>query len=279
MIDADFQYLANFLKGASGLVLSPDKAYLVESRLQPLARKYGLATLTELIARLKVPPSTELRREIVEAMTINETSFFRDTRPFEILRNTVLPALLTARSQRRHLRIWCAAASSGQEPYSVALTLHDDPRLQGWRIELVATDIDTVILEKASAGRYSKFEVQRGLPIQTLLKHFTKISEDSWELNASVRNKVTFRQANLLEDFSILGTFDVILCRNVLIYFDPATKAAILNRMHRQLADDGSLFLGGAETVLGITNRFALSPGQRGLYTKAAPAAAALCAA
>jgi chemotaxis protein methyltransferase CheR len=268
MIDADFQYLAGFLKSTSGHVLSVDKAYLIESRLQPVARRYELSTIGELIARLKLPSAVELRRQVVEAMTINETSFFRDTKPFELFRTIVVPALLQARASSRRLRVWCAASSSGQEPYSLAMMLADDPRLQGWHVEILGTDIDTAILAKASAARYSKFEVQRGLPVQMLLKHFTKVSEDSWELAQAIRNKVTFRQFNLLDDFGSLGVFDAVFCRNVLIYFDPPTKSSILERIHRRLAPDGYLFLGGAETVLGLTGQFAPHAGHRGLYEK-----------
>jgi chemotaxis protein methyltransferase CheR len=268
MIASDFEFLAGFLKTSSGLTLTPDKAYLIESRLQPIAAKHGKGDVAGLITALRSLPSGDLRRDIIEAMTTNETSFFRDTKPFDIFKTEVLTKLIAARSTKKSLRIWCAAASSGQEPYSIAIMLKEDQRLAGWKVELVATDIDTTILAKASAGRYSKFEVQRGMPIQLLMKHFTKLNDDTWEVKPEVRSMVQFRQLNLLEDFSSIGTVDVVFCRNVLIYFDAATKGQVLEKTARRMTDDGYLFLGGAETVLGVSNAFEPSSGHRGLYVK-----------
>lgn len=268
MITNDFEYLANFLKTNSGLTLTPDKSYLIESRLLPVATKHGKGNVSTLITALRMSASSELSRDVIEAMTTNETSFFRDSKPFEIFKSEVLTRLSTARAAKKTLRIWCAAASSGQEPYSIAIMLKDDPRFAGWKIELLATDIDTTILSKASAGRYSKFEVQRGMPIQLLMKHFTKLNDDTWEVKPEIRNMITFRQANLLGDFSFAGIADVVFCRNVLIYFDAPTKGAVLNKISRRLSDDGYLFLGGAETVLGVSSAFEPSVGHRGLYVK-----------
>jgi chemotaxis protein methyltransferase CheR len=203
---------------------------------------------------------------VVEAMTTNETFFFRDKTPFDNFRFAVLPALLDARRISRVIRIWCAAASTGQEPYSLAMALKDlEGVLAGWRIEIVATDLCSEVLEKAQTGIYSQFEVQRGLPIALLIKHFAKIG-DMWQIAPDIRAMVKFRQLNLLGDFSALGTFDLVFCRNVLIYFDQATKMGLLNRLGRATAADGYLVLGAAETVVGLTDSFRTVPDLRGLY-------------
>jgi len=198
-------------------------------------------------------------------MTTNETFFFRDKIPFDHLRE-ILPALMQARANRRSLRIWSAACSTGQEPYSIAMLLKEAGQvLAGWRTEIVATDLSQGVLEKSKSGLFSQFEVQRGLPIQLLVKHFTQIGE-LWQLNADIRSMVQHRQLNLLQDFSQLGMFDVIFCRNVLIYFDQDTKAAIFERLVKQLEPDGMLMLGAAESVVGITDAFKPCPEKRGLY-------------
>jgi chemotaxis protein methyltransferase CheR len=272
---SDYEYLRKLLKERSGLDLSADKQYLVESRLVPLARKSALAGIPELV--LKIRGGAEpLTTEVVEAMTINETFFFRDKIPFDHLKEAIIPALLQARAARRSLRIWCAASSTGQEPYSIAMCLKEaGPALSGWRTEIVATDLSLGVLEKARAGIFSQFEVQRGLPIQLLVKYFTQIGE-LWQLNADIRAMVQHRQLNLLQDFSHLGTFDVIFCRNVLIYFDQDTKAGIFTRISRMIEPDGVLALGAAESVVGITNAFKPYPERRGLYRpNIAPAARA----
>ena len=199
------------------------------------------------------------------AWTTNETFFFRDKIPFDHLRETVLPELMRARANRRSLRIWCAASSTGQEPYSIAMCLKEFASLAGWRVEIVATDLSQAVLEKSRAGIFSQFEVQRGLPIQMLVKHFTQIGE-LWQLNADIRSMVQHRQLNLLQDFSHLGTFDVIFCRNVLIYFDQDTKVGIFDRLARMIEPDGVLALGAAESVVGISDAFKPYPERRGLY-------------
>jgi len=199
-------------------------------------------------------------------MTTNETFFFRDKIPFDHMRETILPALTKARANRRTLRIWSAACSTGQEPYSIAMLLREAGQaLAGWRVEIVATDLAQSVLEKSKAGMFSQFEVQRGLPIQLLVKYFTQVGE-LWQLNADIRGMVQHRQLNLLQDFSQLGMFDVIFCRNVLIYFDQDTKAAIFERLAKQLEPDGMLMLGAAESVVGITDAFKPYPDRRGLY-------------
>jgi chemotaxis protein methyltransferase CheR len=266
---ADYEFLRKLLKDRSGLDLSADKQYLVESRLVPLARRVGLPGLPELILKLK--GGTEaLTAEVVEAMTTNETFFFRDKVPFDHLRQTILPDLLHTRANRRSLRIWCAASSTGQEPYSIAMCLKElSSTFAGWRIEILATDLSQGVLEKSKAGIFSQFEVQRGLPIQLLVKNFTQTGE-LWQLNADIRGMVQHRQLNLLQDFSHLGGFDVIFCRNVLIYFDQETKANIFNRLARVLEPDGYLLLGAAETVVGLTEAFRPCPERRGLYRSSA---------
>jgi chemotaxis protein methyltransferase CheR len=271
----DYEFLRKLLKERSGLDLSPDKQYLVESRLIPLARRVGLAGITELVQKIKAG-SDALTSEVVEAMTTNETFFFRDKIPFDHLRDSILPALLQSRANRRSLRIWCAASATGQEPYSIAMCLKEfASALAGWRLEIVATDLSQGVLEKSRAGIFSQFEVQRGLPIQMLVKHFTQKGE-LWQLNADIRAMVQHRQLNLLQDFSHLGTFDVIFCRNVLIYFDQDTKAGIFDRLAKMLETDGVLLLGAAESVVGISDAFKLCPERRGLYRpNATPAARA----
>jgi chemotaxis protein methyltransferase CheR len=261
----DYEFLRKLLKERSGLDLSADKQYLVESRLIPLARKAGLPGLPELVQKLK-GSAEALTAEVVEAMTTNETFFFRDKVPFDHLKVTVLPELLQARAARRSLRIWCAASSTGQEPYSIAMCLKElGAALTGWRVEIIATDLSQGVLEKSRAGLFSQFEVQRGLPIQLLVKHFAQIGE-LWQLNADIRAMVQFRQLNLLQDFSHLGVFDIIFCRNVLIYFDQDTKTKVFSRLSRLIEPDGFLMLGAAETVVGLTDAFKPYPDRRGLY-------------
>jgi chemotaxis protein methyltransferase CheR len=266
MTPLDYDFLRKALKERSGLVLSADKQYLVESRLLPIARKAGFGNLGELVAALKHGDTDVLMTRVVEAMTTNETFFFRDKTPFENFRSPVLPALLAARRGSRTIRIWCAAASTGQEPYSLAMALKDaEGDVAGWRIEIIATDLASEVLERAQAGIYSQFEVQRGLPIQLLIKYFAKVG-DMWQIAPEIRAMVKFRQLNLLADFSALGTFDLIFCRNVLIYFDQETKISLLNRLGRMTAGDGYLVLGAAETVVGLTDSFRTLPELRGLY-------------
>ncbi|MCK6451227.1 MAG: protein-glutamate O-methyltransferase [Alphaproteobacteria bacterium] len=262
----DFDFLSALLKERSGLVLSRDKGYLLESRLLPVARRHGIKGLDELVSAVRARRDATLLRDITEAMTTNESLFFRDIKPFEIFKAKVLPDLMVARQSSRTIRIWSAASSGGQEPYSLAMLLKEEgAKLANWRIEIVATDISVEMLEKAKAGSYSQFEVQRGLPINLLLKYF-KQAGDKWQIDAALRGMVKYREFNLLDDPATLGRFDVIFCRNVLIYFDPPTKAKVLDRISRVLMPDGVLYLGGAETVIGVTEKFQPLPGHRGVY-------------
>ena len=265
MTPLEFDSLRKLLKERSGLVLTGDKQYLVESRLMPIVRRTHLANLSELVQRLRSGPEA-LIVDVVEAMTTNESFFFRDKTPFDMFCQVVLPALIRARAAQRQIRIWCAAASTGQEPYSLAMCVSEmQDRLPGWHVEILGTDLSTEVLEKARAGSYSQFEVQRGLPITLLLKYFTQV-EERWELSAQIRDMVQYRPLNLLESFSHLGLFDVVFCRNVLIYFDQETKASVLDRIARSTAPDGYLVLGAAETVVGLTDSFRPVAEQRGLY-------------
>ena len=265
MTPQDFDYLRKLLKERSGLVLSAEKQYLAESRLLPVARRNGLTTLAELVAKLKMPTPT-LANEVVEAMTTNETFFFRDKIPFEHVHDTIMPALIAARAREKRIRIWCTAASTGQEPYSIAMVLTGfHAQLAGFRVDILATDIAGEVLERAKTGTYTQFEVQRGLPIQLLVKHFSKAGEN-WQIAPELRHMVQFRTLNLLNDFSPLGMFDLVFCRNVLIYFDQPTKTSVLNRLARQMPEDGYLVLGAAETVVGLTDCFKPVPERRGLY-------------
>ncbi|HVV62179.1 MAG TPA: protein-glutamate O-methyltransferase CheR [Pseudolabrys sp.] len=266
MTPQDFDYLRSLLKERSGLVLSADKQYLAESRLLPVARRNGLSNLNELVEKLKSRVTDAVATSVVEAMTTNETFFFRDKIPFEHFRRVIVPALIETHHRRHRIRIWCTAASTGQEPYSLAMVLCElADQLKGWRLDILATDISNDVLEKAKAGLYSQFEVQRGLPIHELVKYFTQNGE-VWQISPELRSMVTFRQMNLLHDFSHLGFFDLVFCRNVLIYFDQKTKAGVLERLAQVIEPTGFLVLGAAETVVGLTDAFKPHHSYRGLY-------------
>jgi chemotaxis protein methyltransferase CheR len=275
MTGDDFDFIRRLLKERSGLLLSPEKQYLAESRLMPVARRHKFANLAELTHKVRAGDET-LIAEVVEAMATNETFFFRDRLPFDHFRDYILPVLMKARASHKRIRIWCAAASSGQEPYSLAMAIKEmGAKLDGFRIEILASDMCAGMLQKAAAGIYNQFEVQRGLPIQLLLKYFTQVG-DTWQISPEIRAMVQFRRLNLLSDFSRLGLFDLIVCRNVLIYFDQPTKSDVLERLSRALARDGFLILGAAETTIGLTQAFRSVPDKRGLYAPADPAPVAV---
>ena len=266
MKSEDFDFLSNLLRRRSGLIISEDKLYLLESRLVPLARKRGMNGLDDLVKAIRFAPEEDLLIDVTEAMTTNESSFFRDIKPFEHFRSLVLPELLAKRADKRSIRIWCAAASTGQEPYSLAMCLREEAaKLSGWRIEIVATDLSKEVLEKASVGLYSQFEVQRGLPIQFLIKYFSQVN-DLWQIDSSIRAMVKYQSINLLDNFSHLGAFDIVFCRNVLIYFEHQTKGEVLGKIANMMPTDGYLFLGGAETVLNICEAFKPMEKYRGVY-------------
>ncbi|MGL4494950.1 MAG: CheR family methyltransferase [Beijerinckiaceae bacterium] len=267
MMSYDFDFFRDFLRARSGLSLTVEKKYLLESRLIKVMQARAIANLSQLASQLRNGWDAGLERDVVEAMTTNETLFFRDKSPFEALERMVLPRLMQSRAATRRLSIWCAACACGQEPYSLAMMLEDNREMfAGWTISILATDLSSAMIEKAKAGVYSQFEVQRGLPVRHLLKYFTQ-EKSGWALNAAIRNRVQFRTLNLMQDFSGIGQFDVILCRNVLIYFDLETRRDVLGRLKRQLASDGRLVLGAPETVIGVTRDFAPDPDAHGLYT------------
>lgn len=271
----DFEYLKEFLKNRSGIVLSADKLYLVESRLTPVARDLGMAGIDELISALAKTADESLKTRVTDAMTTNESFFFRDQTPFDNLRDHVLPAMIAARKAKgqNRIRIWSAACSSGQEPYTIAMMLLENKEKFGdFSFEILATDLSTEIVDKAKDGSYSQFEVQRGLPIQLLVKYFTQ-TETAWQISEDIRKMVRFQTFNLLDSYGVLGKFDIIFCRNVLIYFDQETKGAILSRMADISAPDASLFLGGAESVIGITSDYQPVSGVRGVYQLASASA------
>lgn len=269
MKDDVFALLAKMLREQSGLALPRDKEYLLESRLTPVARKHKFESIDAMCQAIRGTKNRVIENDIIEAMTTNESFFFRDTGTFDMFRKNILPALIAARAATRTLRIWFAACSSGQEPYSVAMILEEErAKIPGWTIDMVGTDISNEMVQRSKEGLYSHFEAQRGLPIQLLAKYFEK-HEQGWQVKSLLRDKIKFRIFNLLEGFSSFGNIDVIFCRNVLIYFDIATKRDILDRMSRQLTRDGVLLLGGAETVIGVCDKFSPHPGHAGIFVPA----------
>ena len=273
-----FETLATLLKTKSGLIIGTDKLYLLETRLANIVKREKLPDMNALAERLRRPGSDALSRDVVEAMTTNESFFFRDEKPFLHFRTQALPRLVAARPAGSQLRVWSAASSSGQEAYSLAMIVAEASSVLGGRkVEIVGTDIARDQLARAREGVYSQFEVQRGLPVQMLMRYFRK-DESSWRIVDTIRAMAQFREFNLLSDLRSLGRFDIVFCRNVLIYFDQPTKTRVLEAIAGLMPPDGLLYLGGAETVLGITSRFAPMPNERGVYgvvaAGAAPAAA-----
>ena len=266
MSAGDFEYFCNLIKDRSGIILSPEKAYLVENRLAPIARQHGHADVPALLRGIRSTRDEALLREVTDALTTNESFFFRDKKPFDIFRQTMLPYIQETRSSRRRLRIWCAACSSGQEPYSLAMILKEmGAAFDGWKIDIVATDISHEILQRAKDGVYSQFEVQRGLPAKLLVNYFEK-SGDNWAVKADIRSMVDFRFFNLLDSPRALGTFDIVFCRNVLIYFDQMTKQKVLESIASVSEKDSFLILGAAETMIGLSNAFDRHASVQGLY-------------
>lgn len=272
MTETDYDFFCRLVRERSGLVLSPEKAYLVDGRLGPVARREGLDGVAGVLKALRAGGNERLVQVCVDAMATHESYFFRDGAPFEHLEKTILPQLIEARQSVRSLKIWCAACSSGQEPYSIAMLLKEmGHRLAGWRIDIMATDMSEAIMEKARTAIYSDFEVQRGLAPERLNRWFTRQGE-GWQVSPELRQMVRFRPHNLLQGTAGLGVFDLILCRNVLIYFDVAGKRRIFSQLGSALAIDGALLLGSAETVIGVTSEFEPIPGARGLFRSATAA-------
>jgi chemotaxis protein methyltransferase CheR len=265
MTPESFSTIASLVKTRSGIVLTADKAYMLETRLGGLMKREGMPNLDMLATRLRDARAEPLLREVVEALTTNESSFFRDGKPFDHLKR-LLPKLHATRPAGQPIRIWSAACSTGQEAYSVAMILAELRPVLGSRpCEIYGCDLSREVVERAREGVFSQFEVQRGLPVQLLVKHF-KQESGRWRISPELRGMTRFEERNLLMDFRMLGKFDVIFCRNVLIYFDAPTKGKVLGAMAAQLQPDGVLYLGGAETVLGLTDRLVAIAGERGAY-------------
>lgn len=259
LTENDFNFLRKLIFDESAIVLDPGKEYLVESRLAPILRKEELGSYGELVETLKRPSSTQVRELIVDAMTTNETSFFRDGHPWDSLRDELIPELIEARSNVKRLTIWCAASSSGQEPYSLAMLIHEHfPEIaEQWTVRIMGTDLSPKMVERATAGKFSQLEVNRGLPARMLMKYFSRVGAD-WQINEELRRIVDIRRGNLIEANSWVQIpfVDAVLVRNVLIYFDKETRAQILERVHDRLRSDGFVMLGSSETAVGVDGRY-----------------------
>lgn len=252
----DFEVVRDLVRDKAAIVLEPGKSYLVESRLGPVARRHGLSSVPALIEQLR-KGAPRLADEVVEAMTTNETSFFRDVHPFKALSERVIPELMELRKARRQIVFWSAACSSGQEPYSIAMLIKEEfPQLASWNVRIVASDISAEMLGRAAAGRYTQLEVNRGLPARYLAKYFRREGAD-WQLSDEIRQMVEFRTINLIHRWPTLPPIDVLMLRNVLIYFGHETKRDILARARNVLQPDGVLFLGAPETTLNVDPEFA----------------------
>jgi chemotaxis protein methyltransferase CheR len=256
MTEQDFSFVSRILRDKTGISLSSGKEYLVETRLINVSRKMGLGSVTEFIQQLRTQCTPKLVSELTEAMVTNETSFYRDILPFDLLRSTVIPELMAARRGPRGLSIWCAACSTGQEPHSIAILLREYfPELINWRVTILATDISAEMVNRCRTGRYSQLEISRGLPPNLLAKYFQTDGE-SWVLSPKIRGMIDVRVVNLIEDWPSVGQFDLVFLRNVMIYFDLDVKKTILQRMANIVRPDGYLVLGAAETMLGIEGSF-----------------------
>lgn len=260
MTTADFDFVRSYVRDQAAIVLEPGKEYLVESRLHTLARKEQIASVDEVVAQLRAKPNSPLHRKVVDAMTTNETSFFRDIHPFDALRKSILPELLIRNGQERTLNFWCGAASTGQEPYSVLMMMAEHfPALLGWDMKFIATDLSRDVIARAKTGRYNQLEVNRGLPATMLVKHFTRQGAE-WEIRDDLRKRVDYRELNLIGDWPWMPRLDIVFLRNVLIYFDVETKKTILAKIRRLLRPGGYLLLGGAETTLNLDDSFERVP-------------------
>jgi chemotaxis protein methyltransferase CheR len=250
--NASFNYVRELVREHAGIALAADKDYLVLSRLLPLVQQGGLRSVRELVSELRKSPFGEMHALVVEAMTTNETSFFRDGHPFRVLKDDVLPSLIAARKSTRTLTIWSAACSTGQEPYSIAILLAEHfPQLAGWHIQILASDIGRQVLSRAATGEYTDLEVSRGLPPGALARHFERHGAQ-WRIKREIRKRVKFTRLNLIDPWSSIPRLDIVFLRNVLIYFAPTSKRQVLANLKQRMAADGVLFLGGAESTLGI---------------------------
>jgi chemotaxis protein methyltransferase CheR len=262
------EVLSNALERATGQILSPSRQWRVETVLKPVMGRHSIPDLSVLSELLASGSDKELEMECVEAMLNNETSFFRDQPNFALLTGPVLDHIREQRLGAKTMRIWCNACSTGQEPYSLAMALAQNPeKWAGWRIEIIASDVSAIVLKKAKAGLYSQFEIQRGLPVMLMLRYFDQVGTD-WQLKDSIRNMVSFRPANALQPYCVAGKFDVVLCRNMLMYFGDDTRRKVLDNLADSLHGDSLLMLGAAETVIGQTDRFESNSEFRGFYSK-----------
>lgn len=255
----DFEYICELIRRRAGITLEPGKEYLVESRLVPLAKQEGLKGIEDLLAKMKTGPlAMSLTRKVIESMTTNETSFFRDIHPFDALRDKVIPDLIARRAMTKTLSIWCAAASSGQEPYTILMLLRENfPQLfnGGWRFQFVGTDLSSEMIRRCREGKFSQLEINRGLPAQLMVKYFKKIGMD-WQIDEQLRKACEFREMNLCDEWTGLSNIDIVFMRNVLIYFSVETKRQILGKVRKVMKPDGYLFLGGAETTINIDESY-----------------------
>ncbi|MDA8196390.1 MAG: protein-glutamate O-methyltransferase CheR [Actinomycetota bacterium] len=254
----DFTFLANFVKNSTAIVLTPDKDYLVESRLNPVARRVGVASITDLVSKLRANPTinSEVGSMVAEAMTTNETYFFRDVKPFDVLKSELIPKIIERKGADRTLNIWSAACSSGQEAYSIAMVIKEHfPMLSSWRIRIVGTDISRAMVERTKEGIFSQIEINRGLPAPLLVKYFTKAGSE-WKIKSDLTSMVEASVMNLAGNWPMLPRMDIVFLRNVLIYFDLQTKRAILEKVNKVLVPGGALLLGGSETTMNVSNDF-----------------------
>jgi chemotaxis protein methyltransferase CheR len=266
MIEGDFSFLAALLKKSSGLVLQPDQVYLLEARLSPLVHQYGFTELPQLVDHLRRDAAPELVYATAEAMTVNETSFMRDTKPFDAFRRQLLPAIRKRNEATKCIRLWSAGCAAGQEAYSLLMLLSEE-QMTGWKIDMIGTDLSQAVIAQAREGIYSQFDIQRGLPVQLMLKYFTQI-QNRWQIHDTLRQAVQFRTQNLLDDFSGMGVFDVIFCRNVLLYMDAPSKKDILTRMAKNAHEDTALVLGASETLLQLDVPWQAGPYLPNLYCR-----------
>jgi chemotaxis protein methyltransferase CheR len=251
----DFQFVSQLVRQRSAIVLEPEKSYLLDARLTPLAKAEGFASLDAMVAAMRSRPFDALQRKVVEAMTTNETSFFRDLHPFDALKTVVIPEVMQRRKAERQISIWCAACSSGQEPYTIAMTLKDMPQLAGWTVRILGTDLSSEMVTRSRNGRYGQIEVNRGLPANLLVRYFEKKGVE-WEVKPEIRQMCEFRELNLIEPWGTIPPMDVIFLRNVLIYFNVETKRTILANARKVMRPWGYLFLGGAETTINLGDVF-----------------------
>lgn len=248
----DIDYLRGIVADLSGNVIAPRQVYMLEQRLTPLAESMGLEDLDALVAELRRSHDPSLKTKVAEAVTVNETSFFRDVHPFNALRTSIIPELVKKNQDKKSIRIWCAAASTGQEPVSIAMTIREGfPELSAWKFEIVATDLSEEVLEKCRTGNYSQLEVNRGLPARKLVRFFERAGAN-WRTKPEIRDMISYQRLNLTKPLPFMSQFDIVFIRNVLIYFDHATKIDILSRVHRTLSPDGYLIIGSAETIIGM---------------------------